>query len=143
MSKINQQGVIFDVNITGRNSFAVSKAGLPVNAHVIMNNNGTQDSDLRDFIKFGDGGYVKSIEMISNDGVDEVLEEGTPENTYAYRINVRACGPKDGWGYLVFVDRTGDHYSLSLYKHSEDDHYVKYNSTNPDIIAIIWYDDNK
>ncbi len=140
MRKINESVGVFDVDVTGRNSYAVSKTGLKVGSHVMMRDDRTQDSDLKDFIKFGEEGFVRSIELIKNYSSDE--ESEGQAHTYDYRINVIAAGPKKGWGKLIFIDRTTDHYELSIYDSSEKQHYVRYNSTYPDIIAILWSDDN-
>ena len=141
MSKINESIGVFNVDGIGpkRNSFAVSKTGLQVGHHVWMVDDEKQDSDLTGFIQFGNGGFVRSIELISNKDSEE---QENPENCYAYRINVIAAGPKKGWGKLVFIDRTTDTYTLSIYDSVEKKHSVRYNSPNPDIIAILWSDDN-
>ena len=76
--------------------------------------------------------------MISNDGLDE----DSPENTYDYRINVTAAGPNKGKGHLMFVDATGDVYNLGIKSTTERTHYVRYSSKRPEIIAVIWYDDD-
>lgn len=141
MCKNDENICEFDVNGTEpqRNSYAVSKTGMKVGNHVRMRDDEKQDSDLRGFIRFGDGGFVRSIELVSDGDAEE---QENPQDCYAYRINVIAAGPKKGWGKLVFIDRSTDTYTLSIYDSSEKKHFVRYNSANPDIIAILWSDDN-
>jgi len=141
MSKINESVGVFEVDGIGpvRNSFAVSKTGMKVGSHVMMKDDEKQDSDLKDFIRFGEGGFVRSIELVP---ADDSEEQDSPQDCYAYRINVIAAGPKKGWGKLVFIDKMTDTYTLSIYDSAEKKHFVRYNSANPDIIAILWSDDN-
>lgn len=130
---INSPATDFECDNPGRNSHAVSKYGMPVGNHVKIN--GTDD--LRDIIKFGEGGCVSQIDLEKNDSFDEQ----DPENCYKYIIWITCQGPKKGYGYLTFNDKTGDHYGISIYSTSLKKHYIRYGSNKPDIISIIWSDD--
>ncbi len=84
---------------------------------------------LKEIITFGDTGYVSSIKISKVNG-----------SIYDYRIDVEGCGPKDTFieGKLEFIDKSKDHYSLSLVSSSFGSHYVRYNSDEPDILTIGW-----
>ena len=128
--------VLFECARSGRDSFAVSKIGLLPGCKAKIRCEDKEDSDLSKIIKFGETGSVKTIEVLKNDG-----SENNPEvECYDYTIRITATGPKDGRGFLRFLDQTGDYYDLSVYSSSEKQHTVDYNSDKPRIIAVLWYD---
>lgn len=115
------------------NSFAVSQEGLSVGNRMTINGK----DNLSSIISFRTGGYVSKIELVSNNSI----EGEEPDCSYAYRIWITGAGPKKGSGYLVFTDRTGDYYRISLTSTIERRHYLRYNSSKPEIIAVQWSDD--
>lgn len=121
----------FSCDKAGQNSKAVAmhkESGLILNGNVVINGS----SKLGDIIKFNDGGKVNTIQLIYNPSKVSV---------YTYEIRVRAGGPHgpfSGSGYLRFIDRTGDHYDLSIFRSKEDWHVVDFNSEKPEIDEIKW-----
>lgn len=115
----------FTCSQPGENSMATADTLLSPGQSVMING----ETDLSDIIKFNDGGFVRSIKLEKNNGI------------YGYVVKVDASGPSgpfSGSGYLNFVDRTGDYYKLSITKHKEDEHTVKFNSDKPEITKITW-----
>ena len=95
---------------------------------------------LKDIITFNDGGYIDQFYAQEDfhiyGDVSDLID-------YAYPniIRVHGCGPEgfgSGSGYLHFTDESNDTYDLSIWRHSEAWHYVKYGSDNPDIVKISW-----
>lgn len=112
----------------GENSNAVSTTGLQVDAGVQINGN----SDLSQIVRFNDGGCVYGIKLTLN---------STSASVYNYEIQVDGCGPKgagSGSGHLYFTDKTGDTYSLSIYRSGRHIHVVDYRSVSPEITTITW-----
>jgi hypothetical protein len=108
----------------GSNSSA--SGNLPVNDAVTFNGN----PELSGVIQFNDHGCVHSIRL------------GRSAGPYAYTIFVDAEGPHgafSGSGYLTFTDATGDSYHLSITRSKRLAHTVSYNSSNPNIVSIVWH----
>lgn len=85
-------------------------------------------SDLSNCIQWNDRGKVYRISVVHNIGP-------------SYSVHVDGEGPhgwRSGSGYLRFIDYTGDHYDLSLFRSSRDTHSVEYISARPGIKTILW-----
>ena len=97
-------------------------------ASVSMNGN----TDLSGFIVGNSNAKVYSIKLAKQSGI-----------IYDYVISVVAEGPRgfgSGWLNLYFTDRTGDRYSLGIWKSDKLQHTVAYNSKDPGIVKIEWGD---
>lgn len=138
--KNDSEKAVFECSMIGRNWFAVSQTGLHVGDHVAIKYGDQEDSILDKFIKFGadESGYVHTIKLVQVNKSDDEPQA----DCYDYKLLVEAAGPSSGWGYLYFIDRTRDCYKLGIFNSSQKEHFLKYNSSNPDIIAIIWMDSN-
>lgn len=115
----------FTAKKLGENSFAERRDGMTINSEVSINGS----SNLHDIIKFNDNGCVYGITLTGSPGI------------YDYVLNVDGQGPKGlgtGSGYLLFTDKSGDTYSLSLYSSTRSVHTVRYNSEKPEIVKIQW-----
>ena len=96
---------------------------------------------LKDIIKFNDGGYIdefyaESDYHPSSGTIADLIDYISP-----YIIRVHGRGPEgffSGSGYLHFTDETNDTYNLSIWRHSESWHYVRYDSDQPTIVKISW-----
>ena len=95
---------------------------------------------LKNIITFNDGGYIDSFYTrwegdLGGDGGDIIAI------LYPYVAHVHGRGPEglfSGYGYLHFTDETNDTYDLSIWRHAEAWHQVRYNSDSPKITKISW-----
>ena len=114
----NENEVVFKYNPAEPGKIS-SDVGLKVGQHVVIEYMGRRIA-LQDIIKFPDLGYIKEIEFNNNHF-----------SLYSYRIDIVGAGPSSGHGTIYFTDGEPCTYGLSLYKHDEDSHYVRFNSNNP------------
>lgn len=120
----------FHCSVPGENSSACCdyESGLPIGHSAKINNS----YDLRNYMKFKKGGFVKSVKFQKNP---------TKYTKWPYEILIDAKGPKgfgSGSGYTFYMDGTYDTYSLSVWDSSLKKHVVDYSSSNPNIIYISW-----
>ena len=87
-------------------------------------------TDLSSCVVGNSGARLYSVKLAKQSGA-----------LYDYVFSVEAQGPKglgSGWLYLYFTDRTGDRYSLGIWKSERLLHTVAYNSADPGIVKIEW-----
>ena len=95
---------------------------------------------LKDIIKFNDGGYIDQF-YAEDSFTFTGYASDIIDYMYPYIIYVHGRGPEgfgSGSGHLHFTDKTNDTYDLSIWRHAEAWHYVKYNSDNSTIVKISW-----
>ena len=95
----------------------------------VVQSDGTTTTDLSNYIVFGNGGHVNSIQLVHTLGL-------------SYEVQVNAAGPS-GWdnaGYLCFYyDDGSQSASLSVYVTSTETHIVTFSTTDsPNITKISW-----
>ena len=95
---------------------------------------------LKDIITFNDGGYIDTI-YTSKDTEYHGNSSDIVAVLYPYIVHVHGCGPEgfgSGSGHLHFTDETNDTYDLSIWRHAENWHTVRYNSDKSTIVKISW-----
>jgi hypothetical protein len=95
---------------------------------------------LKDIVKFNDGGYIDQFfaeeDFNVTGNVSDIIDF-----IYPYIIYVHGRGPEglgSGSGYLHFTDETNDTYDLSIWRHAEAWHHIKYNSDKATIVKFSW-----
>lgn len=88
---------------------------------------------LKEIIKFGDHGYIDCIFNYYK----------IPNVFFDYYARVTGCGPSGFFsaGFVVFKDKTGDTYTVTLYNPFFNVHGVAYNSDDPTLTELYWYTD--
>ncbi len=94
---------------------------------------------LKEIITFNDGGYIDAFYTYYDS--TPLDENGCVSDPCPNVVRVHGRGPEgffNGSGYLHFTDKTNDTYNLSIWRHAEAWHQVRYNSTQPTITKISW-----
>ncbi|MFC6706670.1 eCIS core domain-containing protein [Flexivirga alba] len=117
----------FSTNDAGKTSgTSRSEIGcLQPGGSVVMN----ESEDLSSCIVGNSGAKVYSVKLAKQSGF------------YSYVVSVVAEGPHGAFSgsmYLYFTDRTGDRYSLSIFRANKLQHTVAFNSADPGIVKIEW-----